>query len=251
MKILIIDDEKPALDELTYLISQFEGIEIIGSFTDPTKSLEFILLNEVEVVFIDISMPTMDGFTLAEAIHRLSNPPLIVFATAFNEYAVKAFEINAVDYLLKPISEERLLDTIERLRKKILLNSNDEKGINNIIKTNHENNENVKIPFWKNDRIYLVKPTDIIYCASIEGETKVICTSGEFYCKDTLSYFEDILNKHNYYRCHRSYLIGLDYINEIIPWFNNTYIIKFENIDEEIPVSRRNIKEFKKLLSIK
>lgn len=250
IRIMIVDDEKVALDELKFMLSVYEDIHVIGAFTDPRKALETILIAEVDVVFLDISMPEIDGFMIAEAILKLKNPPYIVFATAYDEYAINAFEINAVDYLLKPILENRLESTIKRVREKINDSSSNTDVIQQCIQNRYSEHPASKIPLWKNDRIHLVEPRNITYCSCSSGETHIHTDVGDFITSESLNYYETILSPYNFFRCHRSFLIHVDDIKEITPWFNNTYAVTLKNSKETIPISRRKSKEFKELLNL-
>lgn len=250
VKIMIVDDEKIALDELKFLLSTYEDVHVIGAFTDPRKALETILITDVDVVFLDISMPEIDGFMIAEAILKLKNPPYIVFSTAYDEYAINAFEINAIDYLLKPILEDRLDCTIKRIKEKINNTEKNQEVVSKCINNRYAEHHISKIPLWKNDRIYLIEPRDITYCSSSEGETIIHTNNDEFITSDSLNYYENILLPYNFFRCHRSFLIHIDDIKEITPWFNNTYAVTLKNSKETIPISRRKSKEFKELLNL-
>lgn len=250
IKVILVDDEFPALDELEYLLEAYDDIEIIATFNEPKKALEYILLNEVDACFLDISMPEMDGFMLAEAIIKLRKPPLIIFNTAFDEFAIKAFEINAVDYLLKPVVQDRLDKTLKRLRTKINENSKDVDDITNLIKSRYKQNKTRRLPLWKNDRIHLINPSDIDYIETKDGETHIYTKKDTFNTNDALNHYEDILGTDHFFRCHRSYIINLDHITEVIPWFNNTYAVSIGDHKDQIPISRRNIKTFKEMLNI-
>ncbi|NLJ87386.1 MAG: response regulator transcription factor [Epulopiscium sp.] len=251
MRIILVDDEKPALEELTYIINKYSFIELIGTYNNPTIALERILKEKPDVVFLDVEMPEINGFTIAREIIRAEMDTIIVFVTAFDEYAIKAFEVNAVDYILKPFHEERIDLTIKRIKNisKQHNKENNQKVIQKILEIQETKPIN-KLPVWKNNRILLLNPEDIIYCTMEDGKT-VIVTEDERYITDgKLIYLEEILKQDGFFRCHRSFLVNLNTINEVIPWFNNTYIIKMKGIDDEIPISRRHMKEFKKLLNI-
>lgn len=251
MRIILVDDEKPALEELTYIINKYSFIELIGTYNNPTIALERILKEKPDVVFLDVEMPEINGFTIAREIIRAEMDTIIVFVTAFDEYAIKAFEVNAVDYILKPFHEERIDLTIKRIKNisKQHNKENNQKVIQKILEIQETKPIN-KLPVWKNNRILLLNPKDIIYCTMEDGKT-VIVTEDERYITDgKLIYLEEILKQDGFFRCHRSFLVNLNTINEVIPWFNNTYIIKMKGIDDEIPISRRHMKEFKKLLNI-
>jgi len=251
LRIILVDDEKPALEELTYIINKYSFIELIGTYNNPTIALERILKEKPDVVFLDVEMPEINGFTIAREIIRAEMDTIIVFVTAFDEYAIKAFEVNAVDYILKPFHEERIDLTIKRIKNisKQHNKENNQKVIQKILEIQETKPIN-KLPVWKNNRILLLNPEDIIYCTMEDGKT-VIVTEDERYITDgKLIYLEEILKQDGFFRCHRSFLVNLNTINEVIPWFNNTYIIKMKGIDDEIPISRRHMKEFKKLLNI-
>jgi len=251
IKTIIVDDEKAAIEELEFLLKEFDEIEIVETFQDPKKALSAVLVNDIDVIFLDISMPEMDGFALAEVITKLKQPPLIVFATAFDEYAINAFEVNAVDYLLKPIMTDRLKSTMKRIKTKMEnKETNRQEDVTNLITSRYKEKQSTKVPLWRDDKIYLVNPEDIISCSSASGETTIATKKGEFISSESLNHFETILTPYNFFRCHRSYLIHIDDIKEIVPWFNNTYAVKLNNIEEKIPVSRRKAKEFKELLNL-
>lgn len=258
INIILIDDEQPALDELEYLLKPYKELNIIAKFNEPKKALEYILLNEVDAIFLDISMPELDGFTMAEAIVRLRKPPHIIFATAYDEYAIKAFEVNAVDYLLKPITEDRLQTTINRLNSvidsskevQIKKYEEDTSALKKMLASRYKENKITRLPLWKNDRIHLISPNDISYIETKDGETFINTTKGLFTCCESLSHFEGLLAPYSFFRCHRSYIIHINSISEVIPWFNNTYAVKITDYEVQIPISRRNVKEFKELLNL-
>jgi len=245
IRTIIVDDELPAIDELEYLLSECETIEVVNTFLNPVKALEYLLINEVDVCFVDVSMPLMNGFEFASALSRFKNPPIVVFATAYDEYAIQAFEINAVDYILKPISKERLKLTCKRIEKSIVLESN-----GNVFNAVKEIKRVERIPLWKNDRMNIVPIDCIIYIEVADSKTTVYTVESEYITNDSLQYFSDLLPEDKFYRCHRNFIINLDEILEVIPWFNNTYVVKVNKYDKEIPISRRNLKQFKQLLNL-
>ncbi|PKM52107.1 MAG: DNA-binding response regulator [Firmicutes bacterium HGW-Firmicutes-7] len=251
IKIVLVDDERPALEELTYLLNEYDFIHIVGAYTDPKVALEVLHNTKVDAAFIDISMPEMDGFMLAGALMKFPSPPLIVFATAFDDFAIQAFEIHAVDYILKPLSEERLDRTIQHIEEQLKHKGNHLAPIKELISTNQNPEKYEKLPVWKNDRIYLINKADILYCTTNGSETIIVTKKERYIVLDTLSALEAQLDDQAFFRCHRSYIIRLDAIEEVIPWFNNTFEVRFLQCEENVPISRRNTKTFKALINMK
>lgn len=233
MNCIIVDDEYPAIQELNYFVENFSSIKVLQKFDDSLKALEYIQNNPVDVIFLDISMPKLDGIALSRVIKTLKNRPLLVFITAYQEHALEAFEVAAFDYILKPFSEERIVDTLKRLEKQ----------------SNVKCSSN-KITLWKNDKMYVIDIKDICFCRASEHEVFVYTAEGVYKTMSSISDFSSKLPQQNFFRCHRSYVVNIDKIKEIIPWFNSTYVLRLQGIDEDVPVSRQNIQNFKQLMGI-
>lgn len=251
MTAILIDDEAPALAELAYIL-RAEGVEVIGTYTDPMEGLEAIRKRCPDVVFLDIAMPGMDGFSVANEVIAQDANISIVFATAYDHHAIQAFEINAVDYVLKPIDEIRIDKTLNRL-------NNDKGQISDTVKCDRKQKlehmvkekckKTKKLPVWKSDRIYLIEPCHILFCKVESGQVFIVTDQQVYQVNESLSHLEEVLGD-DFYRCHRSYLIHLDNVEEVIPWFNNTYVVKLRGCKDEIPISRRHLKEFKEYLGL-
>ncbi|WP_113671851.1 LytR/AlgR family response regulator transcription factor [Vallitalea guaymasensis] len=249
IRVIIVDDEQPAIDELNYILSKYDEIDVVGKFDDPIQALEFIKKHQVEVVFLDISMPEMDGFMFAQQIINLNLNINVVFATAYNEYAIKAFEINAIDYILKPLDDERLEMTVLKIKDRVDNNlKQDSRNIEKVIESHKIKLK--KFPVWKGERIILMDPDEILFCYVENSETYIVTENESYYTADTLCKLEKTFEDHSFFRCHRSYLINLEKIEEIIPWFNKTYAVKFKNCEKEIPISRRQSCQFKKMFDL-
>lgn len=233
MNCIIVDDEYPSIQELSYFICNFSSLKIVGNFIDSIEALEFIQSNSVDVIFLDINMPKLDGIAFSRIIKALKSRPLLVFITAYREYAVEAFEVEAFDYILKPYSESRIVDALRKIDKCTV-----NKCSNN------------KITLWKNDKLFVLNISDIYYCEASEHDVLVYAKDEQFKVAASISDFKKRLPENNFFRCHRSYIVNLDKITEIIPWFNNTYILKLEEMNAEIPVSRQNTGVFKQLMGI-
>lgn len=240
MRCIIVDDEFPSREELKHFLGQYMEIDIAGEFDDPLKALGFLQENSVDVVFLDINMPNLDGMSLGKLISKFKKSPQIIFITAYDSYAVEAFGIRAFDYIMKPYSEERIKDTLDRLTRSEGEPSSGEKEVQ----------QQNKLTLWKGDKMFVLPLKDISFCEACERETKIFTPKGVYMSKLKISDLEEKLPKGKFFRSHRSYIVNLDKIVEIIPWFNTTYNLKLRDIDEKIPVSRSKVKEFKNLMGI-
>ncbi|KZL92784.1 LytR/AlgR family response regulator transcription factor [Clostridium magnum] len=240
MRAIIVEDEFLAREELKYFIKNYSSIEIVDEFEDGIDVLKFIQKNEVDVIFLDINIPSLDGVLLAKNISKFSKKPYIVFITAYKEHAVEAFEIEAFDYILKPYYESRIISML----KKLEMSYNQQKD------NSHKNSITNKINLWKNEKIRVVDLDDIYYCIARERVTYVSTKDEEYSVNVSITEFYNSLPKDKFFKCHRSYIVNITKIKEIIPWFNNTYNLRLQDIDYEIPVSRSNLKEFKQLMNI-
>ncbi|WP_238885595.1 LytTR family DNA-binding domain-containing protein [Clostridium sp. YIM B02551] len=239
LKIALVDDENIALEELEYLLLKENDVKIIGKYTDPHQAIKEIKELEPDVVFLDVSMPEINGFMVAEEIKKVRRNIEIVFITAHGDYAIKAFEIDARDYVLKPFHPRRIENTMNRLRAKIYDNYSVVKP--KLVK---------KIPIKYNDKLSLLDIESIIYCSASEGNVEVITSNGSFISEEPLNSMESRLVDFNFIKCHRKYLVNLDLIENIIPWASGTYILKMKGTEEKVPVSRnyqRTIKEIFKI----
>ncbi|MBU3160500.1 LytTR family DNA-binding domain-containing protein [Clostridium frigoris] len=249
LRAVLVDDEQLSLDELSFILSKGSKTEIIGKFLSPLTALEFIKKSKPEIVFLDIEMPEIDGITLAKEIYKLDFSVSIVFATVFDKYAIKAFEINAIDYILKPFSEKRLALTMDKLEEKHNYSKNillEQRALLEKI----SNVSMVKLPLWKDDCIFLVHPQDILYCTVLNKEVFVFTRKATYTTHYTLNQLGNKLINQNFFRSHKSYLVNLDSIYKIIPWFNSTFVLQIEDWKEEVPVSRHYVKEFRKILNM-
>ncbi len=246
---LVVDDEAPARDELVFMLNNTGKVSVIAEASNGKEALKMIEEKKPDVVFLDIQMPYMSGLEVAEKLLKTDNLPQIVFVTAYNQYAIKAFDLNAVDYLLKPISEERLNISIERLVKESEREYIDEK-LSKVI--NQLLPKPKKIPVHsKKGRIRLIDPSVIILAFTNEGRVFVKTDEGDFETSYTLRELEEMIQDPNFFRCHRCNLVNINRIKEIIPWFKGNYRLVLETEDEmEIPVGRTKIEELKRFLHL-
>lgn len=260
IRCIIVDDEAPARDELRYLLSPYSDIEVIGEADSAVKAISMIRNTEPDLVFLDIRMPGKDGFEVVKALDPSAKIPLFVFATAYDQYAVKAFEASALDYILKPLSVSRLAQTMDRIRKQL----NDPTGnalqsqlaslLSHISPQGADvGKELQKISVEKNGRMRLLSPDEIVYC-SYEDDRILVHTGSEslpIYGIATMDKLDKMLCSSSFFRAHRSLLINMDFIKEFSPWFNGKYCLIMKDAHAtELHVSRARVKDFKQRLGI-
>ncbi len=253
LRCIIVDDEFPSLDELSHLLGEMEGVDVLACIASGNKAITKIKELGPDVVFLDIKMPGLDGFDVAKEVIIFQKPPFIVFATAYDEYAVKAFDIKAIDYILKPFSKERLSKTVQRLKeaKAKHLDQSDIIEIIDKLKDNLSTKEFVRIAVLENGRIVLLSPLDVFFCSAYEGTSKAHTGDNSLSCPATIDELENRLQSENFFRVHRSFLVNLNHIKDIVPWFNGKYLITMRDSRlTEITVSRNKIKALKKKLAL-
>ncbi|MEH7076949.1 LytR/AlgR family response regulator transcription factor [Neobacillus drentensis] len=242
LKAYILDDEPLARDELKYLLIRSAQVEIIGEGDCIEDAVADITELKPDLVFLDIELAEENGLSLARQLETLEDTPAIVFATAYDEYALEAFELDAVDYILKPFDEERILKTLEKIKKMKNI------GNENIpIAPTIKHNSNGKIAVLADERIILLTVADILYLEASEGKCNIITINQAYKVADALVVLEKKLNKAKFLRVHRSFIVNLDHIVEIEPWFNSTYNLQMMD-GSKVPVSRTYVKELKQLL---
>ncbi|MCX5851306.1 MAG: LytTR family DNA-binding domain-containing protein [Deltaproteobacteria bacterium] len=251
LRCVIVDDEIPSCDELSHLLGEREDVEVVGCAHGGREAVACIKELEPDVVFLDIKMPDMNGFDVAREMITVQHPPSIVFATAYDEYAIEAFEVRAADYILKPFSRERLEETVQRLKESrtARLNPPDLRDIIDGLENRFSEKRFIRISVIEKGKILLVSPTEIFFCSAIEGKSKIFTKSGSYFCPMTLNELEDRLKKEHFFRAHRSHLVNLDHIREVVPWIDGKYLISMgDNRCTEIPVSRSSVKHLKTIL---
>jgi len=256
IRCIIVDDEPPAVDELAYILSRIEDVEVVASSNSASQAIKEIRTKRPDLVFLDIHMPVKSGFHVARMVSSFDRPPLIIFATAFDQYALRAFDANAIDYVLKPFSENRIRKSIERAKE--LISSKGKpvtiQELDRLIESIGGTEKSVvRISVENKGRILLLDPEDIFFCRSEEKKIFISTQNNHFVCHSvsTLNELETILLPYPFFRTHRAYLVNLSYIKEVIPWFNGRYLMNMsDEKSTEIPVSRNRAGNFKKKLGI-
>ncbi|MGN0143891.1 MAG: LytR/AlgR family response regulator transcription factor [Clostridium sp.] len=250
MNCIIVDDELTSREELKYFIKNFSSIQIQKEFNNGACALKYLQNKETDIVFLDINIPILDGIELSKILYKNNKNIRFVFITAYKDYAFDAFEVHAFDYILKPYSKERIISSLERLEEIKKEYVSDDK-FNNINKNKENNISTNKISVIKEEKIYVIDVDDIYYIEAQGHGIKVYTKNTEYFSKNKISEIQNRLYKNEFYKVHRSYIVNLRKIEEIEPWFNGTYILKMHGIETKIPVSRTNVKEFKKIMGIK
>lgn len=252
IQVVLVDNEKPLLDELDYLLKKYEYIQVLGTFTDSVDALKNIEILKPDAVFLDIDMPILSGLNLAREIMTIDNTISIIFITGFNTYAVEAFEINAVDYIVKPVSIDRLdltIDKLNTMNESRLLKQSPKTDIIDLLE-----DDNIfdfrKIAVFDGEEYHLISSEDILYIQVESKYTDVITKNKIYNTKKTLDFWEIRLKKRGFFRCHRSYIINLKHIIKISPMFKNNYILRLQGIHIDIPVSKNHLSELKTFLDL-
>lgn len=253
MHILIADDEMPARSELHYILDTLIPEATFYEAADGEEALALIENEPIAVVFLDINMPGLDGLTVAATIMDGPEPPLIVFATAYDEHALRAFELAALDYVVKPFNDRRLAQTVDRLRQALAEHSaltQKQTAVRDYLQQAVPAGGLTKL--WgevENENRVLVDYQDILW---LEAEAKKVymqTTAGDkLLVRYTLKELEPRLSQHNFARVHKAYLVNLNSIAEVVPWFSGSYLIRIANEERtEIPMSRRYAAQLKKI----
>ncbi|SHF20411.1 LytR/AlgR family response regulator transcription factor [Desulforamulus putei] len=257
LKALIVDDEYPARQELRFMLGRFNNIEIVGEATSATEALALIRALEYQILFLDINLPGMNGLELGAVIQELPRPPFVIFVTAYDEHALEAFDVNAVDYILKPVDEKRLKRAIDRVIKaqqereactpvpvhaNLTADTNKSPADTGEIKIN-------RIPAEKQGKTILVDISDVFYAFTESDYVYIKTFSDKLFTRFTLKELEARLGGGMFFRTHRCYIVNLHKVKEIVPFFNGTYNLVLEDKERsEVPVSRAQAKKLRKIL---
>lgn len=252
---LIVDDEKPARDELAYLLKGFPEINLVGQGRNGLEAVALIKERAPDLVFLDVQMPGLNGFgVLKKLVDRKLKVPHIVFATAYDNYAVHAFEVNAVDYVLKPFDKGRIAKAIQRSKKILETKSSPMEQLESLVNQLGlgKSSQRVKLLVKSQQRLFLVDAQDVLYASIEDGLITVIAreVEGASNCR-TLEELQASLDSDTFWRPHRSYLVNINHIKEVLPWFKSSYMLKMaDKKQSEIPVSRAQTKRLRELLKL-
>ncbi|MGO9405666.1 MAG: LytR/AlgR family response regulator transcription factor [Terriglobales bacterium] len=257
---IIVDDEQLARDELAYLLKNAGDVNVVAQGKNGLEAVNLIKEHNPDLVFLDVQMPGLDGFgVIKKLLDRKVLLPKIIFATAFDQYAVKAFEVNAVDYILKPFDKKRVAQSIEKARAKIEAGAGPEEKFETLVRMLEAQKppgaKTAKILIKAAGRLFLTDPRDICY-ATIEDGVITVATSGhagmegQSNCR-TLEELFDNLDPNSFWRAHRSFLVNIHHIREVVPWFKSSYQLRMDDKKQtEVPVSRAQTRRLRELFNL-
>ncbi|HEX3879020.1 MAG TPA: LytTR family DNA-binding domain-containing protein [Bryobacteraceae bacterium] len=246
---VVIDDEKLACDELAFLLKDFPEIEVIATASNGLQALEIIEKLEPELVFLDIHMPGLDGMAVVRHIReKTEDLPQFIFVTAYEQHAVEAFRLEAMDYLLKPVDKSRLAATIERARRTIQEKKLPEPAAAKQPVSTPRN----KLMVRANSRYFIVDANEVIYATIDDGLITLVTTKFEGHSNyRTIEDLQANLDRDMFWRVHRSYLVNINRIKEVVPWFKSSYQLRMDDTKHtEIPVSRVQTRRLRELFKL-
>jgi two-component system, LytTR family, response regulator len=244
-KVVIIDDEPLARSLVVEYLQQHPSIEIAAECNDGFQGVKAIMQHKPDLIFLDIQMPKINGF---EMLELLDSTPSVIFTTAFDEYAIKAFEANAIDYLLKPFSKERFDLAIQKWNDK--KNTSSEKNIQTLLEnTTKQPDEKNRIVVKNGSDIRIVPMADVMYIEAYDDYVKIFTKDTYYLKKKTMNYYEQVLDSSHFFRTHRSFIINLQELTKIEPLEKNTYVVLLKN-GKRIPLSRTGYSKLKETLGV-
>lgn len=251
---LIVDDEKPARDELAYLLKGIPDLTVVGQARNGLEAVNVIREKSPELVFLDVQMPGLDGFgVIKKLMEKRIKLPHFVFATAYDNYAVQAFEVNAVDYLLKPFDKARLSKSISRARKFIETQPSAGERLESLLEqVGLRTAPPTKLLLKTNQRLFLIAAEEMVYATIEDGLITVFTRELEGTTNyRTLEDLQASLDANHFWRVHRSYLVNINHIKEVVPWFKSSYQLRMnDRRSSEIPVSRAQTRRLRELLKL-
>jgi two-component system, LytTR family, response regulator LytT len=278
MTALIVDDEQLARDELKYLLEGAGGVEVVAQGQNGIEAVELIRAHHPDVVFLDVQMPGLDGFAVLKKLlekGRAVSLPQIIFATAFDHYAVRAFDVNAIDYLLKPFDRARVLQALERARQRLQearqsdtvalqepaspseQSLSTDRRLDTLLRLIEQQQtggpqHSGKIILQTQSKLLLVDQKEICFASIDEGVISVVTPTleGQSKCR-TLEELLELLDPAIFWRAHRSYVVNINHIKEVVPWFKSSYQLRMDDRKQrEIPVSRAQTRRLRELFKL-
>ena len=259
IRTVVVDDERPARNELCFLLDQLDGVDVVGQASNGIEAMEVIREQKPDLVLLDIQMPGRTGFEVTRELLLREVNTQIVFVTAYDQYAIEAFEVNAVDYLLKPVEAGRLGHSIERVKQRMASeraagrDGVDDGQLERVLQqVSQRRSQRERIALKVGERFQLIPSDDIIYASLVDDVITVVAggLTGTSNFR-TLDELHSNLDPEVFWRVHRSHLVNINKVKEIMPWFSRNYILKMKDAKgTEIPVSRAQTKRLREYLSL-
>jgi two-component system, LytTR family, response regulator len=256
LRTVVVDDEQLAREELCFLLGQIPGVEVVAQAGDGPEALTAIAEHAPDLVMLDVQMPGLTGFEVARRLLHGSVDSQLVFVTAYDRHAIEAFDVNAVDYLLKPVEAVRLATAVERVRKRILSDRPEQSGASNLDRVlqllGERQNLREQLAVKVGDRFLLIQADEVVH-ASVDDDVITVVTNSLSGTSNyrTLDELQARLDPAVFWRVHRSHLVNINKIKEIVPWFSRNYILKMKDAKgTEIPVSRSQTRRLRDYLRL-
>lgn len=250
---VVADDEQHARDELCFLLGRMDGIDVVAQAANGVEAFDEISRHRPDVAFLDVQMPGLTGFEVARKLIEAGTSPGVIFVTAFDQRAIEAFEVNAIDYVLKPVEASRLETAVSRARKRLGEREPLAGQLDRLVRLmSGQQNRRDQVAVKVNDRFVLVQADDIIHASLVEDSITIVTNQVSGTSNDrTLEELHARLDPEVFWRVHRSHLVNINKVKEIVPWFSRNYILRMTDAKAtEIPVSRsqtRRLREYLKL----
>ncbi len=247
IKTLIVEDEQPALNRLKDMLSEYDDIQLIDTCMSGEAAIRAIDTHKPDLIFLDIHLPDFSGM---DVLKLISHDPLVVFVTAFNQYAHEAFELQAVDYLVKPFSADRLDSSLQRVREKLKLGDTNAELINNLLANwKTEQNYLKRLPSKIGDKIYIMTDDEILYISSENKMVTAFTESSKYLINYTMDELQNRLDPEKFFRIHRATIVNLNYVALIETWFAGGYRLIIKNKEKtELLISRSAGKKLRQML---
>ena len=252
---IIVDDEQLACDELSYLLRDFPEVDVIATGSNGLLGLDLIQKLEPELVFLDVNMPGLDGLGIVRQLREKNiELPHVIFVTAYDQYAVEAFRLEALDYLLKPVDKVRLAESIDRVKRSIADRKAPELPASGGTApvSAPQSAPRSKLAVRCNNRHFIVDANDVIYATIDNGLITLVTTSLEGHSNyRTIEDLQGALDREQFWRVHRSYLVNINRIKEVVPWFKSSYQLRMDDKKHtEVPVSRQQTRRLRELFKL-
>ncbi len=236
LRAIIVDDEAPARSELKFLLDELGSVDVVAEAASVREAIEKLKEYQCDVVFLDINMPEANGLQLANALQHLRYPPAVVFVTAYSEFALDAFKVNAIDYLVKPVESDRLAQAVARVQENVALHA--------------QAQHSERIPVEKGGKKILIAIDKIRFVMARDDYAYLQTDTDRYFSTVSLAQLEKRLDGHGFFRVHRGYLVNLAMVEGVEPVSGGTLLLTLNGVEDKIPVSRRRVSALKKALGL-